>query len=66
MMTAKGEKYDFVSRGFAPSVGIDEDPVTGSSHAIIAPFWGEKLNKKNLTARQLSSRPGDVNWIKSV
>lgn len=62
-VTARGESYDFVSRGFGPNIGINEDPVTGSTHAIIAPYWAEKLNKHKLIARQLSYRPGDVNCL---
>ena len=60
VITAKGKEYDFVSRGFAPSIGIDEDYVTGSSHVALAPYWSEKLGKKQLLARQLSARPGSV------
>lgn len=50
--------YDFVSRFFAPKIGIDEDPVTGSSHCALTPFWGKKLNKKELIAFQASPRGG--------
>lgn len=58
-VTAKGTgDIDFVSRYFAPSVGIDEDPVCGSAHCRLTPYWGEKLNKKKLTALQLSKRTG--------
>ena len=53
---------DFVSRFFAPSVGIDEDPVTGSAHAQLIPFWSEKLNKKKMHAKQLSKRGGEL-WV---
>jgi PhzF family phenazine biosynthesis protein len=60
ILTAKSETYDFVSRAFAPSHGIDEDPVTGSAHCVSAPFWGERLGKTELNARQVSSRGGDV------
>ena len=56
--TAKGETYDFVSRFFAPSTGIDEDPVTGSTHTNLIPFWSERLGKTKLTATQLSQRGG--------
>jgi PhzF family phenazine biosynthesis protein len=52
---------DFVSRYFAPWIGIDEDPVTGSSHCILGPYWGRKLGKSYLTAYQASSRGGTVN-----
>ena len=53
-------EYDFVSRFFAPSVGIDEDPVTGSAHCCLGPFWSERLNKAEMAARQLSSRGGTL------
>jgi len=52
--------YDFVSRFFAPNAGINEDPVTGSSHSTLIPFWAEKLNKNKLTAKQLSKRGGTL------
>ena len=58
--TAKGEDVDFVSRFFAPSAGIDEDPVTGSAHSQLIPFWSYKLGKKIMQARQLSKRGGTV------
>lgn len=60
ILTAKSETYDFVSRAFAPSHGIDEDPVTGSAHCVSAPFWGERLGKTTLNARQVSKRGGDM------
>lgn len=50
--------YDFVSRYFAPAVGINEDPVTGSAHASLAPYWQEKLNKSAMVAKQVSARGG--------
>lgn len=50
--------FDFVSRFFAPAVGIAEDPVTGSSHTVLAPFWTERLRKESLTAYQASARGG--------
>jgi PhzF family phenazine biosynthesis protein len=50
--------YDFVSRFFAPAVGVDEDPVTGSAHCCLGPYWGGKLGKKTLRAYQASSRGG--------
>jgi len=56
--TSASEKYDFVSRFFAPAVGVNEDPVTGSAHTMLIPFWSEKLGKKKLTARQISARGG--------
>jgi len=60
ILTAKGSKADFVSRFFAPTAGIDEDPVTGSAHAQLIPYWAEKLGKKSLHARQLSKRGGEL------
>lgn len=60
ILTAKGDEVDFVSRFFAPSAGIDEDPVTGSAHSQLIPFWSEKLDKKKMFAKQLSKRGGDV------
>jgi PhzF family phenazine biosynthesis protein len=61
IITAPGTRHiDFVSRFFAPSAGIDEDPVTGSAHSQLIPFWAEKLNKKKMLARQLSSRIGEM------
>lgn len=60
IVTAPGEEFDFVSRFFAPALGIDEDPVTGSAHTMLAPYWSEKLNKKALRARQVSKRGGTV------
>ncbi len=53
-------KYDFVSRFFAPGLGINEDPVTGAAHCCLAPFWRNKLNKDSLLAYQASSRGGVV------
>lgn len=50
--------FDFVSRYFAPAFGIDEDPVTGSTHCALAPFWAKRLNKTSFLARQLSARGG--------
>ncbi len=58
IVTAKGGDCDFVSRFFAPNAGIDEDPVTGSSHCVLIPFWSERLGKNGMTARQLSKRGG--------
>lgn len=61
IITAPGKgDVDFVSRFFAPSIGVDEDPVTGSAHSQLIPFWSEKLNKKKLHARQLSKRGGEL------
>jgi PhzF family phenazine biosynthesis protein len=58
IITAKGESVDFVSRFFAPGAGVDEDPVTGSAHSQLIPFWSQRLGKTTLTARQLSARGG--------
>lgn len=55
-----GKPYDFVSRFFAPGLGIPEDPVTGSAHAALTPFWAKRLGRKNLRARQISRRGGDI------
>lgn len=52
--------FDFMSRFFAPAVGVDEDPVTGSAHCSLGPFWGERLGKHEMTALQASSRSGVV------
>ena len=60
IVTAPGKNSDFVSRMFAPAVGINEDPVTGSSHCSLIPYWGEKLGKKKLHAYQVSSRRGEL------
>ncbi len=60
IVTAPGDKVDFVSRFFAPTAGINEDPVTGSSHSQLIPFWSEKLGKKKMIAKQLSKRGGTV------
>lgn len=58
IVTAKGRSCDFVSRVFAPKVGIDEDPVTGSAHCLLTPYWHEKTGKTSMTARQISKRGG--------
>ena len=58
IVTAKGNQEDFVSRFFAPAVGVPEDPVTGSAHTVLIPYWSRKLDKKKLTARQISRRSG--------
>lgn len=58
--TAPGRQVDFVSRFFAPKYGINEDPVTGSAHCILAPYWAGRLGKQTLTARQVSKRGGNV------
>lgn len=63
IVTSKSESegYDFTSRFFAPSSGIDEDPVTGSAHCCLGPFWGKKLKKSKLRGRQVSERGGVIN-----
>jgi len=58
IITAPGNDCDFVSRYFAPGGGIDEDPVTGSIHSILVPYWAEKLGKDHLLAHQVSARGG--------
>jgi len=60
IVTAMGETVDVVSRFFGPQSGIDEDPVTGSAHTTLIPFWAKKLNKTTLIAQQLSKRGGDL------
>ena len=58
IVTAPGDESDFVSRFFAPKFGINEDPVTGSAHCTLAPYWAKRLGKDALSARQLSKRTG--------
>jgi len=58
--TAKGNEVDFVSRFFAPNAGVDEDPVTGSAHCTLVPYWEKKLNKNEFVALQLSGRGGKL------
>lgn len=60
MVTAPGDEVDFVSRFFAPAVGVNEDPVTGSAHTTMIPFWAKRLGKNDLTAKQLSARGGEL------
>ena len=60
IVTAPGDQADFVSRFFAPSVGVDEDPVTGSAHCTLIPYWAEQLEKNDLYARQVSNRGGEL------
>lgn len=60
LITAPGERHDFVSRYFAPAVGIDEDPVTGSTHCILVPYWAERLGRDELSAFQCSARGGEL------
>jgi predicted PhzF superfamily epimerase YddE/YHI9 len=60
IVSAKGKDVDFVSRFFGPQSGINEDPVTGSAHTTLIPYWSSILNKKELTAIQLSDRKGHL------
>ena len=60
IVTAPGKTVDFVSRFFAPAAGVDEDPVTGSAHCTLIPYWAERLGKAKLTALQVSSRVGEL------
>lgn len=60
IVTAPGDDVDFVSRFFAPKIGIPEDPVTGAAHCKLAPYWAGKLGKNTLSARQVSSRGGNL------
>lgn len=60
IVTAQGSDTDFVSRFFGPQSGVNEDPVTGSAHTTLTPFWAEKLNKTEFTAKQLSQRQGSL------
>ncbi|MEI8059638.1 MAG: PhzF family phenazine biosynthesis protein [Ferruginibacter sp.] len=65
IITAPGRSVDFVSRFFAPGAGIDEDPVTGSAHSQLIPFWSEKLGINKMHALQLSKRGGEI-WCEQV
>ena len=60
IVTSKGSRSDFVSRFFAPRIGIPEDPVTGSAHCVLVPYWSSELHKKNLHAFQISKRGGEL------
>jgi len=60
LVTAPGKEVDFVSRGFFPQSGIDEDPVTGSAHTLLVPYWADVLKKKKLKAIQWSARKGHL------
>lgn len=60
IVTAPGDEVDFVSRFFAPRVGVDEDPVTGSAHSTLIPYWRARLRKAELVARQVSARGGTL------
>ncbi|WP_230351405.1 PhzF family phenazine biosynthesis protein [Lelliottia sp. WAP21] len=59
-VTAPGDRYDFVSRFFCPGESVPEDPVTGSTHSMLIPYWSDKLGKTTLQARQISARGGDL------
>jgi PhzF family phenazine biosynthesis protein len=60
IVTARGDDADFVSRFFAPGAGVAEDPVTGSSHCTLIPFWAQRLGKQQLFAKQISRRGGEL------
>lgn len=60
IVTAPGREVDFVSRFFAPRTGVPEDPVTGSAHSSLIPYWSQRLGKRRLTAHQLSARGGEL------
>jgi PhzF family phenazine biosynthesis protein len=60
IVTSRSREYDFVSRWFGPAVGVDEDPVTGSSHCCLAPYWSSRLGKDAMTGYQASARGGVV------
>jgi len=60
IVTAPGSDVDFVSRFFAPGVGVDEDPVTGSAHCALTPYWAKRLGRTSLRARQVSKRGGEL------
>ncbi|MFQ5678701.1 MAG: PhzF family phenazine biosynthesis protein [Gemmatimonadota bacterium] len=60
IVTAPGERCDFVSRFFAPALGVPEDPVTGSAHCTLAPYWAGRIGRRPLLARQLSPRGGEL------
>ena len=63
IVTAPGDEVDFVSRFFAPTYGIDEDPVTGSAHCTLVPYWSRKLGRRELAARQVSARGGELRCV---
>ena len=65
IITAPGNECDFVSRFFAPTHGIGEDPVTGSAHCILTPYWSKRLGKTKMYARQISTRGGEV-WCEDA
>lgn len=59
-VTARARDYDFINRMFAPAIGVNEDPVTGSAFTMLGPYWSDRLGKTSLSARQVSRRGGDV------
>lgn len=63
LITTEGSDHDFVSRCFFPVVAVDEDPVTGSAHTLLTPYWAHRLKKNRLQARQLSTRGGNIECI---
>ena len=63
IVTAKGDEVDFVSRFFGPASGIDEDPVTGSAHTVLTPYWSEKLGKTSISATQGGVRKGQLHCV---
>jgi len=63
IVSSKGNEVDFVSRFFAPQVGVNEDPVTGSAHTTLIPYWSRNLVKQEMKALQLSNRGGEL-WLK--
>lgn len=60
IVTSEADNYDFISRYFAPWRGVNEDPVTGSAHTVLTPYWANKLGKKSMTAYQASERGGEL------
>jgi predicted PhzF superfamily epimerase YddE/YHI9 len=66
IVTAKGDQVDFVSRYFAPKVGVPEDPVTGSAHCSLVPFWSKMMKKDRLLARQVSARGGEIMCVQKA
>ena len=60
IVTARGAQHDFVSRFFAPNLRVNEDPVTGSAHCVLTPYWAQKLKRRVMRAAQLSERGGEL------
>jgi predicted PhzF superfamily epimerase YddE/YHI9 len=60
IVSAQSSDYDFISRCFFPITGVDEDPVTGSAHTSLTPYWSNRLNKDTLFAKQVSARGGEM------